>query len=97
MLLCSWASENLAHEPQVRTVLFATGTLCAYLISAFVPIAAFPASEAPNWRIGAKLYLGFACLAVFLFTAIHFGFRWQTKKERGKGNADRVEDNLASL
>ncbi|KAK7425027.1 hypothetical protein QQZ08_008303, partial [Neonectria magnoliae] len=54
MLLCSWASEHLQDEPQVRTVLFASGTLFAYLLSAFIPIAAYPASEAPNWRIGAK-------------------------------------------
>ncbi|KAF4468692.1 major facilitator superfamily transporter [Fusarium albosuccineum] len=90
MLLCSWASENLQNEPQVRTVLFASGTLFAYLLSAFVPIAAFPASEAPNWRIGAKLYLGFATFAVFLFIAIHFGFKWEKKRAK---NADKQRPN----
>lgn len=72
-------------------MLFATGTLCAYLLSAFVPIAAFPASEAPNWRIRAKLYLGFTCFAAFLFTAIYFGFRWEKKKEKGRRSAGRVQ------
>ncbi|CAI6093629.1 hypothetical protein V2G26_017259 [Clonostachys chloroleuca] len=82
MLLCSWASEHLAHEPQVRTMLFASGTLFAYILSAFVPIAAFPASEAPNWRIGAKLYMGFAIFAVFLYFGIYFGFRWEKKRAK---------------
>ncbi|KAI8649935.1 hypothetical protein NCS56_01444800 [Fusarium sp. Ph1] len=85
MLLCSWASENLPHEPQVRTVLFASGTLFAYLLSAFVPLAAYPASEAPNWRIGAKLYVGFATFAVFLYIAIYFGFRWEKKRAKKQG------------
>ncbi|KAM0424309.1 hypothetical protein ACHAPT_010455 [Fusarium lateritium] len=82
MLLCSWASENLPHEPQVRTMLFASGTLFAYLLSAFVPLAAYPASEAPHWRIGAKLYIGFATFAVFLYIAIYFGFRWEKKRAK---------------
>ncbi|KAM5349416.1 hypothetical protein ACJ41O_005921 [Fusarium nematophilum] len=98
MLLCSWASEHLQDEPQVRTVLFASGTLFAYLLSAFVPIAAYPASEAPNWRIGAKLYMGFACFAVFLFTAIHFGFRWEEKKKReGKGRTRAQDDEAGTV
>ena len=94
MLLCSWASEHLAHEPQVRTVLFASGTLFAYIMSAFVPIAAFPASEAPNWRIGAKLYMGFAVFTVFLFIAIYFGFKWDENRARdaGKRRSNNEED-----
>jgi ACS family pantothenate transporter-like MFS transporter len=48
MLLCSWASGNFEAEPEVRTVLFASGTILSYLQSAFVPIVAFPASEAPH-------------------------------------------------
>ena len=81
MLLCSWASAHLQGEPEVRTVLFASGTLFAYLMNAFIPIAAFPAREAPNWRIGSKLYLGFAILSTFIFVDIYFAFRWENKKK----------------
>jgi len=81
MLLCAWASTHLEGEPEVRTVLFASGTLLSYLQSAFIPIAAFPASEAPNWRIGSKLYLGFAVLAMFMFIGTYFAFKWEAKKK----------------
>jgi len=79
MLLCAWATTNLEGEPAVRTVLFASGTILSYIQSAFLPIAAFPASEAPHWRIGAKLYLAFAIVAMFMFIGIHFAFRWEAK------------------
>ncbi|RDW87228.1 MFS transporter-15 [Coleophoma crateriformis] len=81
MLLCSWASENLESEPEVRTVLFATGTVISYLLNAFVPLAAYPASQAPHWRIGAKLYLGFAIFAAVLYIGLHFAFKWEAKKK----------------
>lgn len=81
MLLCSWASAHLQGEPEVRTVLFASGTTLAYLMSAFIPIAAFPASEAPNWRIGSKLYLGFALVSSVMFVGIHFAFKWEEKRK----------------
>ncbi|KAL2879057.1 hypothetical protein SGCOL_005757 [Colletotrichum sp. CLE4] len=81
MLLCSWASAHLQAEPEVRTVLFASRTVLAYIMSAFIPIAAFPASEAPHWRIGAKLYLAFALVSAFIFVGIHFAFKWEEKKK----------------
>ncbi|PYH41586.1 MFS general substrate transporter [Aspergillus saccharolyticus JOP 1030-1] len=79
MLLCAWATAHLETEPQVRTVLFATGTLFSYLLSAFLPIAAYPADEAPHWRIGAKLYLALSILAAILFVAIYLAFRWEKR------------------
>jgi MFS transporter, ACS family, pantothenate transporter len=85
MLLCAWAASHLEREPQVRTVVFATGTLFSYLFSAFLPIAAFPASEAPHWRIGAKVYLGLSLLAATLFISIAVILRWQEKR---KGKAE---------
>ncbi|CZR58777.1 uncharacterized protein PAC_08669 [Phialocephala subalpina] len=91
MLLCAWASTYLEGEPEVRTVLFATGTILSYLQSAFVPIAAFPAKEAPHWRIGAKLYLGFACVATVIFVGIHFGLKWQAKQD-AKNKVDKEDD-----
>ncbi|KAI8307048.1 hypothetical protein K4K61_003957 [Colletotrichum sp. SAR11_59] len=91
MLLCSWGSAHLQHEPEVRTVLFASGTVLAYIMSAFIPIAAFPASEAPNWRIGSKLYLAFALVAVVIFIGIHFGFKWEQKKQQ----KEAVKEELA--
>ncbi|KAJ5526216.1 hypothetical protein N7494_012866 [Penicillium frequentans] len=85
MLLCAWAAAHLEKEPQVRTVLFATGTLFSYLFSAFLPIAAYPSSEAPNWQIGAKLYLGLSAVAAVLFISIASIFRWQAKREKRQG------------
>lgn len=81
MLLCSWASTHLEHEPEARTILFASGTIISYALNAFVPIAAFPASEAPHWRIGAKLYMGFAVVALFMFVGTYFGFRRDEKRK----------------
>ncbi|KAJ5914778.1 hypothetical protein N7504_003661 [Penicillium tannophilum] len=85
MLLCAWAAAHLEKEPQVRTVLFATGTLFSYLFSAFLPIAADPSSEAPNWQIGAKLYLGLSVVAAVLFISIAMIFRWQAKRAKRRG------------
>jgi VIT1/CCC1 family predicted Fe2+/Mn2+ transporter len=82
ILLCAWATAHLEKEPQVRTVLFATGTLFSYLFSAFLPIAAYPAAEAPHWKIGAKLYLGLSVLATVLFITIFFVLKWQAKRDR---------------
>lgn len=92
LLLCSWASTNLQAEPEVRTVLFASGTVLTYLLNAFVPIAAFPASEAPDWRIGAKLYVAFAAVSTVMFVGIHFGLRREAKRGGGalSGEVDAV-------
>lgn len=95
MLLCAWASAHLQHEPEVRTVLFATGTILSYLNNAFVPLAAYPAREAPHWRIGAKLYLGFACTACVIYVGIWLGWRREDKSDRGrleKGNDERASE-----
>lgn len=81
MLLCAWASVNMQSEPEARTVLFATGTVMAYILSATIPLAAYPASQAPNWKIGAKVYLGFAIFSVFVYIGIHFGFAWEKKRK----------------
>lgn len=94
MLLTAWASTNLEGEPEVRTVLFASGTILSYIQSAFLPIAAYPASEAPHWRIGAKLYLGFAIVAMFMFIGIHFAFRWDNRR-KNKAKSD-VEERVSA-
>ncbi|RDW72814.1 hypothetical protein BP6252_06721 [Coleophoma cylindrospora] len=92
MLLCAWASTDLEDEPEVRTVLFASGTILAYLQSAFVPIAAFPASEAPHWKIGPKLYLGFAVMAMFSFIGIDFTLKWETRRKAGSLRKDSATE-----
>ncbi|KAK1446836.1 major facilitator superfamily transporter [Colletotrichum cuscutae] len=104
MLLCSWASAHLQGEPEVRTVLFASGTVLAYIMSAFIPIAAFPASEAPHWRIGAKLYLAFALVSAVIFVGIHFAFKWEEKKkakeavkEESTGEPDNAHSGVKSV
>ncbi|KAL3436391.1 major facilitator superfamily domain-containing protein [Aspergillus tetrazonus] len=80
-------------SPEARTILFASGTIISYALNAFVPIAAFPASEAPHWRVGAKLYLGFAVVASFMFIGTHIGFRREDQTKRKAGAAqDGVEE-----
>ncbi len=101
MLICAWASSTLEGEPEVRTIFFATGTIFSYLQSAFIPIAAFPASQAPNWKIGAKLYLGLASVTACLYVALYFAVRWDanrkatkngvTLKERGSTTSEEKE------
>lgn len=81
IILMAWATENLQHEPQVRTMLFASGTVLAYVMSAFIPIAAFPAVQAPNWKIGSKLYLGFTIAATLIFFAIHYRLKWEAGRK----------------
>ncbi|KAL4904226.1 hypothetical protein BDW74DRAFT_179313 [Aspergillus multicolor] len=93
MLLCSWASTHLQSEPEARTILFASGTIISYALNAFVPIAAFPASEAPHWRIGAKLYLGFAVVALLMFVGIHLGFRREGQMKRKAAQRGGEEEN----
>jgi MFS transporter, ACS family, pantothenate transporter len=88
MLITAWAAENLEAEPEVRTVLFASGTILSYLLTGFVPIAAYPASQAPNWVIGAKLYLAFALVALAMFIGIWFGLKWEAKKKARKLEED---------
>ncbi|KAL4745050.1 hypothetical protein BDW72DRAFT_199017 [Aspergillus terricola var. indicus] len=94
MLLCSWASTHLQDEPEARTILFASGTIISYALNAFVPIAAFPASEAPDWRIGAKLYLGFAVVALFMFIGTHIGFRREEQAKRKAGAAQDGQEGF---
>lgn len=84
MLLCSWASVHLQQEPQVRAVLFASGTILAYLMNAFIPIAAYAAKEAPHGKIGAKLCVGFASVAVIVSVWIWWALRWEERKEDEK-------------
>ncbi|OJJ97174.1 hypothetical protein ASPACDRAFT_1882414 [Aspergillus aculeatus ATCC 16872] len=91
MLLCAWATAHLETEPQVRTVLFATGTLFSYLLSAFLPIAAYPAEEAPHWRIGAKLYLALSILAAILFVTIHFVFKWEKRTQQAREGDQKID------
>lgn len=81
MIICAWAAANLESEPEVRTVFFASGTILSYLQNAFLPIAAFPAREAPHWRIGAKVYLGLAVTSTIMFIGIFFGLKWENKKK----------------
>lgn len=92
MLLTAWASQNMEAEPELRTVLFASGTVLSYIQSAFVPLGVYPASQAPNWKIGAKLYLGFALVALVMYVGIYFGFRKDEKrKEKDEGEQSSIE------
>lgn len=90
IILMAWATENLQHEPQVRTMLFASGTVVAYVMNAFIPIAAFPAVEAPHWKIGSKLYLGFSAVATLMFFAIHYRLKWESNRKSKDGAVSGV-------
>lgn len=93
MLLLAWASAHLEGEPELRTVLFASGTILSYLQSAFVTLASYPASEAPHWRIGAKLYLGYAVVSLFMFIGIYLALKWETRRTLRK-KMDSSEEGI---
>ncbi|KAL1408544.1 hypothetical protein Q8F55_005356 [Vanrija albida] len=97
MLLAAWGSGYLQDEPEVRTMMFATGTVFSYIQNAFLPIAAFPASEAPNWRIGAKVYLGAMAASTVLFVIIYFLFRRVDKIREEKAKRGEKDEDSRSL
>lgn len=95
-ILCGWATTFLAHEPEVRTVsppreafnvqkadnqmIFASGTILSYLANAFLPLWTYPAKEAPNWKVGAKFYLGSMCVCAVGFVVTAWGLRKNERK-----------------
>lgn len=81
MLICAWATNNLQHEPEVRTILFSTGTTWAYIQNMFIPLLAYPASQAPNWKVGPKVYMAFAVWTLFVFFGIHFRLKYEAKRK----------------
>jgi ACS family pantothenate transporter-like MFS transporter len=93
MILCAWALTYFQGEPGVLTILFASGTVLAYLQSAFVPLAAYPTSQAPVWKIGAKSYLGFDGVALCFYVGIHYGFKWKEKKTKRRDIASVREES----
>lgn len=93
MRICAWATAHLERESKVRTVVFATGTLFSYLFSAFLPIAVFPASEAPHCCIGVTAYLGLSLLTATLFINILVILRWQEKCKRKTEIADEGSEH----
>jgi ACS family pantothenate transporter-like MFS transporter len=72
-LLIAWASNHMQHQPVTRVVMFSTGTFITYVLNMWVPILAYPASQAPNWTAGASVYLAFQLFATILFLGIHYG------------------------
>lgn len=74
-MLCAWAANHLQDEPVVRTVLFSAGTVVTYVINMWLPLLAYPASQAPDWKVGASVYLALQVATTFLFVAIHYLFR----------------------
>lgn len=86
LLVCAWAATFMNDLPEVRAVMYATGTLISYLNVAFIPLWAYPAKQAPNWHVGAKFYLGSMCVTFVLFLATAYGLRWeQRRKLRAQG------------
>ncbi|KAI5481261.1 MFS general substrate transporter [Pseudohyphozyma bogoriensis] len=58
LVLCAWISDVCGGRPELRTVIYASGTCISYILSATYPLKAYPASQAPNWKIGAKMNIG---------------------------------------
>jgi sugar phosphate permease len=81
LLIATWAGTYLAHLPEVKVVMYATGTTVSYLSVAFIPLWAYPAKEAPNWNVGAKFYLGSMCVVTAVFIATAYGLRWEQRKQ----------------
>lgn len=59
-------------------------------MSAFIPIAAFPAVDAPSWKIGSKLYLAFSIAATLIFFAIHYSLKWESSRKATDGAVSDV-------
>lgn len=83
LIICAWGASHLEDQPAARTIFLSFGTTLNYISNMFLPIVAFPAKEAPNWRIGTKLYLGFILGCTVGFIAIHFALRREGKKRAG--------------
>ncbi|KAL1410714.1 hypothetical protein Q8F55_001656 [Vanrija albida] len=88
LLPCAWAATYLGHVPDVRAVLFATGTVISYINVAFIPLWAYPTSQAPNWKVGAKFYLGSMLVTAVGFVATAWGLRWEERKRLRKEGKD---------
>lgn len=84
LLVCAWAATYLNDLPEVRAVLFATGTVISYINVAFIPLWAYPTSQAPNWNVGAKFYLGSMLVAFCFFLATAYGLRWEERRKLRK-------------
>lgn len=89
VILCSWAADILTAEPELKTIIFATGTVVSYLLSAFLPLATFPASQTPYYKIGSRLYLAFMIVA----TGMYFSIRWLQRRDE---RAARVAEEQGS-
>ena len=83
LIICARGASHREDQPAARTIFLSFGTTLNYISSMFLPIVAFSAKEAPNWRIGTKLYLGFILGCTVGFVAIHFALKRQSKKRIG--------------
>lgn len=86
-MCCAWAANNLHHAPVVRTVLFSSGTVVTYVMNMWLPLVAYPASEAPNWRVGASVYLALQLATTILFIAIYYLFKREDRIAAAKAVA----------
>jgi len=84
LIVACWAGDFLNHLPEVKAVLFATGTTISYLNVAFIPLWAFPTKQAPNWHVGAKFYLGSMCVTACLFVITAVGLRYEQRRQLRK-------------
>lgn len=83
LIICAWGASHLEDQPAARTIFLSFGTTLNYISNMFLPIVAFPAKEAPNWKIGTKLYLGFILGCSVGFVAIHFALKREKRKLAG--------------
>ncbi len=95
VILCSWAADILTAEPELKTIIFATGTVVSYLLSAFLPLATFPASQTPYYKIGSKLYLAFMIVATGGYFVISYLAR-KDKRAQVAAEDERVKGGSVS-
>ena len=96
VLLCSWAADILAAEPELKTIIFSTGTVISYLLSAFLPLATFPTAQAPHWKIGSRLYLAFMVVATGGYFAIWYLARRDRRAQAVAGEVDPPVDTRSA-
>lgn len=78
-LIMSWLGETFKTKPTERAVIVAWTVSLLFVGNASMPLSLWPAKEAPNYRYGYKVSVGFcvaSCVGVLLY-------RWLVAKKKG--------------
>ncbi|PMD30100.1 MFS general substrate transporter [Hyaloscypha variabilis F] len=63
-IIIAWGHEITQHDAELRQLLVATGNIFTYIFSATMPLAIFPAQDAPHYKYAYQLLCMFGVLAI---------------------------------